>query len=116
MVTVYMHWGREFFLRPHESQTRVAKYLRSIGVSAVIGAHPHVLQGHIITHNYLVAYSIGNFLFPRYGTKMTVSGTTNLGFTSLMYMTKWVLSRCVSLFAKIGFRPTYEGWLTLSIT
>ena len=73
MVLVYMHWGKEFAPHPLESQKRIAKYLHSIGVSAVIGAHPHVLQGHIFTHHGLTDYSIGNFLFPRWGTKMKVS-------------------------------------------
>lgn len=76
MVVVYMHWGKEFSFRRNKSQKRIAKYLHSIGVSIVIGAHPHVLQGHsITTHHGLTAYSIGNFLFgPRNDTNWHVSG------------------------------------------
>ena len=73
MVIVYMHWGREYELRPNQSQKRVAKYLHSIGVSVVIGTHPHVLQDHSKITDQLTAYSIGNFLFPKHGTNMTVS-------------------------------------------
>ena len=75
MVIVYMHYGSEFSVHPNESQKRIAKYLHSIGVSVVIGAHPHVLQGHIFTTHRLTAYSIGNFLFPpTIHTKWKVSG------------------------------------------
>ena len=69
-----MHWGIEYSIRPNKIQKHIAKYLHSIGVSAVIGAHPHVLQGHSITpYHGLTAYSIGNFLFPKHGTNMSVS-------------------------------------------
>jgi poly-gamma-glutamate synthesis protein (capsule biosynthesis protein) len=33
------------------------------GASAVIGAHPHVLQAQTFEDGRLVAYSIGNFVF-----------------------------------------------------
>ena len=68
-----MHWGEEYKTVMDEDQKRVAKYLHSLGVSAVIGAHPHVLQSHVKRNYQLTVYSLGNFLFPQHGTKMNVS-------------------------------------------
>ena len=64
VVTVYMHWGTEFTTSPTTRQLRIAKYLHSLGVAAVIGAHPHTLQEIRKTNHQVTAYSLGNFLFP----------------------------------------------------
>ena len=75
-----MHWGAEYKLHPNRRQLSIAKYLHSFGVSAVIGAHPHVLQPHSRSTNHLTAYSVGNFLFPRINDCLTVSGLDWLGY------------------------------------
>jgi hypothetical protein len=67
-----MHWGKEYQLHPNRRQLSIAKYLHSLGVSAVIGAHPHVLQPHSRTTDHLTAYSVGNFLFPQIKECLTV--------------------------------------------
>ena len=72
VVIVYMHWGREYKLHPNRRQMSIAKYLHSLGVLAVIGAHPHVLQPHSRTTDHLTAYSVGNFLFPQIKECLTV--------------------------------------------
>jgi membrane-associated PAP2 superfamily phosphatase len=72
VVIVYMHWGKEYQLHPNRRQLSIAKYLHSLGVSAVIGAHPHVLQPHSRTTDHLTAYSVGNFLFPQIKECLTV--------------------------------------------
>ena len=70
-VLVYMHWGTERTLEPEEATREYALKMTEAGADAVIGAHPHVLQGVEYVNGKPVAYSIGNFLFPDY-----VSGVT----------------------------------------
>lgn len=64
VIVVYMHWGKEVFLQPQPYQIHITKHLVSLGVQVIIGSHPHVLQPHCIQGNKLIAYSLGNFLFP----------------------------------------------------
>ena len=77
MIIVYMHWGKEYSTYVNRRQKHIAEYLHSLGVTVVVGAHPHVLQGHRMGHSKsgqrLTAYSIGNFLFPQHGIPMRVS-------------------------------------------
>ncbi|KXJ28289.1 uncharacterized protein LOC110254611 [Exaiptasia diaphana] len=71
VIVVMMHWGEEYLTTPTESQQQQAQHLQTIGVHVVIGAHPHVLEGHTLNGRSLIAYSLGNFLFgPKYMTKV----------------------------------------------
>ncbi|QST00688.1 CapA family protein [Pontibacillus sp. ALD_SL1] len=70
-VVVYYHWGDEKVNLPNEDQTRIAHTLVDHGVDAVIGSHPHVLQGFEVYNGKPIAYSLGNFLFPNYVTGKT---------------------------------------------
>jgi poly-gamma-glutamate synthesis protein (capsule biosynthesis protein) len=72
VVIVYMHWGREFGLHPDRKRLLMTKYLYSLGVTAVIGAHSHILQSHSLTNEHFAAYSLGNFLFPLLSACLTV--------------------------------------------
>ena len=58
-----MHYGMETGLRPLPYQIDINKHLLSLGVDIIIGAHPHVVQGHCVKHNKLIEDSLGNFLF-----------------------------------------------------
>ena len=40
------------------------RFLADLGVAAIIGHHPHCLQGYEIHNNVPIFYSIGNFFFP----------------------------------------------------
>ena len=64
VIVVYMHWGKELSLQPLPRQLHITKHFVSLGVQVIIGSHPHVLQPHCIHGNKLIAYSLGNFLFP----------------------------------------------------
>jgi len=70
-VLVYYHWGDEKVNRPNQDQKTIARTLIDHGADAIIGSHPHVLQGFETYKGKPVAYSLGNFLFPDY-----VSGRT----------------------------------------
>ncbi len=84
VVVVFMHWGIEGDPCPSGVQIRLARLLRDAGATAVIGAHPHVLQP--IVHDPtdrgdgVIAYSLGNFIWdPRSGVTAD-TGVLELGF------------------------------------
>ena len=64
LVIVLLHWGQERRETPSGTQVHTAHALVDAGADLVIGHHPHVLQGIEKYGNGLIAYSLGNFLFP----------------------------------------------------
>lgn len=74
-LIVYFHWGTEFRHDVSDCQIEIAHTAVDSGASAVIGAHPHVLQGRECYKNAPIYYSIGNFVFDKQipdGTDETV--------------------------------------------
>lgn len=65
-LMVYMHWGKERSKHPELYQVNYAKTMIDAGADAIVGAHPHVLQGFQYYKGKPIAYSLGNFLFPDY--------------------------------------------------
>jgi len=63
LVILFIHWGLEHYAYPSPEQRRQAKVLIEGGTDAIIGHHPHVLQGIEWIDSAPVAYSLGNFLF-----------------------------------------------------
>ncbi len=59
-----VHGGLEWSSAPTEEQRRRYRDLVRAGADLVIGSHPHVLQGLEARDGRLIAYSLGNFLFP----------------------------------------------------
>jgi poly-gamma-glutamate capsule biosynthesis protein CapA/YwtB (metallophosphatase superfamily) len=58
-----VHWGNEQSYFPDEGALYIARHLSELeGVSAIVGYHPQVPQGHAYFHNTLVIFSSGNFL------------------------------------------------------
>jgi len=64
-LIVYFHWGAEFHHDVSEMQIEIAHAAVNSGASAVIGAHPHVLQGKEIYKGTPIYYSLGNFVFDK---------------------------------------------------
>ena len=62
-VIVYIHWGDEYVDDPARIQQTAARELIDLGAVAVVGHHPHVLQGIERYKHGVIAYSLGNFLF-----------------------------------------------------
>lgn len=65
-VIVTPHWGKEYKPEPDAAQRSFAGRLAEAGATAVIGAHPHVLQPWEVRRTkdereVLVMYSLGNF-------------------------------------------------------
>lgn len=63
-VVVVVHWGKEHIWWPRPHVVRMAKAMEKAGASLIIGGHPHRIQPIIKKRNCLIAYSLGNFLFP----------------------------------------------------
>ncbi len=56
------HWGDERFRFPSPEQINQARCFIDSGATAVLGHHPHVLQGAEHYQHGFIAYSLGNFL------------------------------------------------------
>ncbi len=68
IVIVSCHWGVEETNQPIDEQYKIANKLNELGVDAIIGTHPHVIQPveWIVNpengHKTIVCYSLGNFI------------------------------------------------------
>lgn len=63
LLFVSAHWGLEYLDYPSPATVRCAHAMVDAGADAVIGHHPHVLQGVELYRGKPIAYSLGNFLF-----------------------------------------------------
>ena len=63
IVIVVMHWGSELDTVPRPWQQALGRSFIDAGADAVVGHHPHVLQGIERYHGRCIAYSLGNFAF-----------------------------------------------------
>lgn len=62
-VVVNLHWGTELADSPDSDQQIFAHRVIDAGADAIIGHHPHILQGIEQYHGGVIVYSLGNFLF-----------------------------------------------------
>jgi len=104
-VIVDLHWGLEYQRNENASQKKLAQWLANLGVDAIIGMHPHVVQPIEIIHpthqpekNIPVAYSLGNFISnqrDRYkdggiGVQLKLKITNHgVGYESFGYIPFW---------------------------
>lgn len=62
-VVAFVHWGVERNNYPENYQKVFAQNYIDAGADAVIGCHPHVMQGLEFYKGKPIAYSLGNFWF-----------------------------------------------------
>jgi poly-gamma-glutamate capsule biosynthesis protein CapA/YwtB (metallophosphatase superfamily) len=62
-IIVYPHWGTELVDVPDPIDVRLAREFIDTGASAVIGHHPHVIQGIERYKTGVIAYSLGSFIY-----------------------------------------------------
>ena len=79
-IVVVLHWGVEFQPYPSIRQRALAHQLSEIGVSAIVGHHPHILQPIDTIGKMPVYYSIGNFVFDQKNPKSRESMIASLTF------------------------------------
>ncbi len=63
VLVAYVHWGTENTTKLDAQQISMAREYIDAGVDAVIGGHPHCLQGMDFYNGVPVIYSVGNFWF-----------------------------------------------------
>ncbi len=63
IVIVVMHWGSELDPAPRPWQQEMGRKFIDAGADAVVGHHPHVVQGIELYKGKYIAYSLGNFAF-----------------------------------------------------
>ena len=64
VVVVLFHWGVELHAAPDARQRSFADAALRAGAAVVLGSHPHVLGPVSRSPHKLVAWSLGNFVFP----------------------------------------------------
>lgn len=62
-LIAYVHWGTEDSKYYEAYQTKIAREFFHSGADAIIGSHPHVLQGIRYVEGKPVVYSLGDFWF-----------------------------------------------------
>jgi poly-gamma-glutamate capsule biosynthesis protein CapA/YwtB (metallophosphatase superfamily) len=81
LVIVVLHWGVQYDDAPSPWQVEAARAFVDAGADAVIGHHPHVLQGIERYRAGVIAYSLGNFVFQNAGKPSAYTGVLRLGFS-----------------------------------
>jgi len=80
IVLVSFHWGQEGKTELRDYQKSLGRAAIDAGAAAVIGHHPHVLQGVERYKNGVILYSLGNFAFGTYGPEAFRSAIATLTF------------------------------------
>lgn len=62
-LILYIHWGFELQPKPEKWQKELAINLIKLGVNAIVGHHPHIIQPIEFIDDAPVFYSIGNFIW-----------------------------------------------------
>lgn len=73
-LITFMHWGNEYSLNQNTVQEAFAHRLIDNGVDAIIGSHPHVVEGVEIYKGKPIFYSLGNFIFDQYFSQEVQEG------------------------------------------
>jgi poly-gamma-glutamate capsule biosynthesis protein CapA/YwtB (metallophosphatase superfamily) len=130
-VIVSEHWGTEQSYTANSAQVSQAKRFVDAGADMVLSHHPHVLQGIEFYKGKLIAYSLGNFLFPYKTTEGRKSiilradlgrnGVSNVTATPVYLgdwgrptvqtgaMAKSILGKLKSISARFGTKVTLDG-------
>lgn len=80
IVLVSFHWGREGITELRDYQTRLGRAAIDAGAQAVLGHHPHILQGVEHYRQGVILYSLGNFTFGSYSQRARHSVIAHLYF------------------------------------
>ena len=80
IVIVSFHWGREAVTELRDYQTLLGRAAIDAGAGAVLGHHPHILQGVERYRDGVILYSLGNFAFGSYSMVATRSVLAELTF------------------------------------
>jgi len=76
-IIIFPHWGTELVSVPAKHDIVNARKFIDAGATAVIGHHPHVIQGVEEYKSGLIAYSLGSFIYMHEEELGYSSGNTN---------------------------------------
>jgi len=62
-IIAFMHWSYELEAEPQPFERDLARHLIDMGVTAVLGCHPHRIGGFEMYRGKPIVYSLGNWLF-----------------------------------------------------
>ncbi len=86
-VIVYPHWGTELKKEVQADQQALAYAFIDAGADAIVGGHPHCLQGVEYYKNVPIFYSLSNFSFSSktvdsciLNLEVTIDGIQNAGY------------------------------------
>ena len=82
LIVVQVHWGQEYEDAPARWQIDTAHAFIDAGADIVIGHHPHVLQGIERYKGGVIAYSLGNFVFPNAKERVRDTGILHLTYAA----------------------------------
>ena len=106
----YIHWGDEYQTSENSRQREIAVKLCELGIDALIGGHPHVVQPVDLLfngdHQMLCVYSLGNHISDQYQERMDSCPT---GHTEDGLMVKLVLEKEKDqvMLVEVDFIPTW---------
>lgn len=75
-VIINVHGGQEYVFMPSTAQRNFYQGLCDSGADIIFGSHPHVLQPIEWYNGSIIAYSLGNFVFP--GMEEMPGGTDSM--------------------------------------
>lgn len=118
LVIVNIHWGTEYQHQFSKHQQNIGQSLIEAGADAIIGHHPHVVQGMEIYQGKPIFYSLGNFIFDQYFSEDTQEGlsvgldispaTTTIFFQPLK--SEKAAPRLMTAVEKTKFLEKFSGW------
>lgn len=104
IVLVSFHWGQEGKTALRDYQTRLGHAAIDAGAAAVIGHHPHILQGIEQYRGGVILYSLGNFTFGSYSMNSARAAVAQLHFRNARLQTVRLFPINVNNF-EVQFQP-----------
>ncbi len=80
-LIIFVHAGLEHYQLPLRQFRSLYRHYCDLGADCVIGSHPHIAQGVERYNDSLIAYSLGNFYFPRHKKADRFSDVENNAFS-----------------------------------
>lgn len=106
LVIPFFHWGREGNHLPEAYQVELAHLAIDSGAAAVIGSHPHVLQGMELYRGAPIVYSLGNLVFGgNWDPKVKESALVALRFSATGYISAEILPVQIDRFPTFPIQP-----------
>lgn len=71
-VIVNLHWGVEYSDYPYPPDIKIAHSIIDAGASAIMGHHPHVVQGLEVYRGCPIFYSLGSFIYDLWSERVYI--------------------------------------------